>query len=210
MANVAVSPNGSDTKASTDADTSQLQQEETQWKARQAIAEAQKATVAALLPTSDLKPLEGQVTVGEKVGLIGDLIAHSLLGKAAKTIAEQVNEHITDTSTVLVIEDRLLAGTDWPFALISRELDHQERIISHTSETLRRRNRPKAAVGETLLALPIIASLPTIVGAAAAVVGMFRSDYSIANRDVTVGTTPLVAAMVRELREILKHPAVMV
>jgi hypothetical protein len=49
-------------------------------------------------------------------------------------------------------------------------------------------------------ALPLIASaIPSVIGAAAGLVGMFRSNYTITEKEFAIGATPLVAAVAEEL-----------
>src|SRR4051794_12626415 len=94
---------------------------ETKAKSRQAIAEAQKATMTAQFPASDLKPIEGKVDVGEKAGMIGELLALSLLKPAVEAIAKGFGPG----HRVLVVEGRDLLGSDWCYTLVDQQLKAQ-------------------------------------------------------------------------------------
>src|SRR5262249_37868256 len=43
------------------------------------------------------------------------------------------------------------------------------------------------------------AAVTAVIGAAAGVAGMFRTDYAITGKDVTIGATPLVVALTHQL-----------
>jgi hypothetical protein len=181
------------------------------------VAEAQKAELAAKLPSAEaVKPLEGKVELGEKTGLVADLLAHSLVGDAAAAIAAQVKEKLSSDSIVLVVEDRALAKIDWPYEAIRGQTEQHKSALAEAIALFGVTQPPEgvereaeeereAAPKRALLpaaALPVarlISVAPAAVNALASVVGMFRSDYAITNRDVTIGTTPLIAAIAGEL-----------
>lgn len=187
-----------------------------------AIAEAEKATLAARLPSTEaVKPLEGKVEVGEKTGLVADLLAHSLVGDAATAIVESITGLPTD-ATVLVTDDRALAKIDWPYEAISGHVIQQAEALTEAlalfepaqqkrdeagrkaEEAVKEKARADAkfvpGLGLTLGA-KVISAAPAAVNALASVIGMFRSDYAITNREVTIGTTPLIAAVAGRLTE---------
>jgi hypothetical protein len=115
-----------------DEEAKKLKLEQTKAEARKAIAEANKATLAAQLPTADVKPLEGKTEVGEKAGLVADLLAHSLLAPAARTIANGiVAANVPNGARVLVVDDRALTAVDWSYLAVSEQVNHQKTALEH-------------------------------------------------------------------------------
>jgi hypothetical protein len=195
---------GDDQKVPLDDEAKRLELEKAKAEARKAIAEAQKATLAAQLPESETKPLEGKVDVGAGVGLVAQLLAYKLLTPAAATIAEAVKQHVSGKATqVLIVEDRALVATDWPFGALREQLKSHRETLEDAELMLKRalgkEPPPEEPPPEEFLFVPAIGAATAFVGAAATLVGMFRTDYSIASRDVKIGTTPLVAAVARQL-----------
>jgi hypothetical protein len=187
--------------------------------ADKSTVEAQKATLAAQLPTNETKPLEGKIELGEKTGLIADLLAHSLVADGSKAIVSDVADELDPgVSVVLVVEDRNLTKLDWPYQAIKRQVDQQRASLRAALDLFADIDAPPfvedvpppppppsefllvaGLVGVLPAASALLTAAPAAVGAVAAVAGMFRSDYSITNRDVAIGTTPLVAAVTGEL-----------
>jgi hypothetical protein len=197
-----------DTDVPLDEEAKKLKLEQIKAQAQQAIAEAQKSTaqahkdtLLAQLPSSDTKPIEGKVEVGEKVGLVAELVAHSLLGDAAATIAG----HVPEGARVLLVEDRMLAASDWRYALVDQAINVHKNAFRSALEAVEQAGGEPVAEevtppldGVQAEAIPVAAALitaNTLVGSAASLAGMFRTDYSITHRDVTFGATPLIAAV---------------
>lgn len=186
-----------------DDEAKQLKLTQTKEEARQAIAEARRKTLAALLPTADVKPIEGATEVGERVGLVADLLARSLLDNAAVRIAEDVVTHLGDQATVLLVESRLLTRIDWIYEVVRNQLAaHKDALDRATTKLKETMPKPDASDAAPLGALPLLfAAVPAVVSGLATLFGMFKSDYSIKSREVTIGTTPLIAAVARALIE---------
>jgi hypothetical protein len=194
-----------------DDDAKRLKLDQVKAEARQAIAAAQKATVAALLPSSDVKPLEGKVDVGTGVGLVAQLIGYQLLDEASARIAKAIARCGVKGADILVVEDRLLAGTDWVYEGIQHELAALAPALDQMLADLGPTELQRAEIVPTVpqlrtelfmapLGLAAVAVSP-VIGAAASLLGMFKTDYSITSREVKIGTTPLVAAVANRLVE---------
>lgn len=218
---------------------------------RKQIAEDQKAVSEAqapATPATDFKPLEGTVDIGEKVGVMADLLAHSVLRKGARSVVGDLHRELPAGARVLVVEDRALLAADWPYRIVAEPLTHHFHALCsivrqihdavtglaakgteapqpapHPSQTEFSENlhisylqtwgmreltvAGVAGLGAAGLGLagmgPAtlgVAGASALVGNLATLVGMFKTDYSVANRDVTIGGTTLVAAIVQELR----------
>jgi hypothetical protein len=180
------------------------------------IIEDQKAILAGLLPTSDLKPLEGKVDVGAGVGHVGKLLAYELLQDGASTIVDGIKDELIGSPNILIVEDRALVATDWTYSIIQAELQaHEEALLAAIKAFdpvpsskgagvsgsqapvagTEGAQRTQGFVGPAAL----VSAIPTLVGAAAGLVGMFRSNYSITGNEFTIGATPLVAAVTEKL-----------
>ncbi|MGO8906597.1 MAG: hypothetical protein ACLQMH_13380 [Solirubrobacteraceae bacterium] len=179
-----------------DEEAKQLALEQKKAEASKAIAEAQKATLAADFPASETKPLEGKTAVGTGVGLVAQLLAYKLLGPAATDIANALKSELDADASILIVEDRALIASDWPYTAIREQLKGYEQLIEALKQRLEpvpSGRAPRVAIG------PVVAGAAAVIGAAATIVGMFRAEYSITSKDVKIGTTPLVAAVARQL-----------
>lgn len=201
-----------------DQELKELQLEQKKAQARQAIAEARKATLLAQLPTSETKPLEGKVDVGAGVGLVSQLLAYKLLGFAAAAVAKVVRESVEHEGAggarLLIVEDRSLVANDWPYEMIRRQLDGHAAMLKLAVQQLEtavgplepRADRETTTLRKSVGALAgggvaLATVLTAMVGAVAGLAGMFRTDYVISSRDVNMGRTPLVAAVAQRLLE---------
>lgn len=188
------------------------------------IIEDQTAILAGLLPTSDLKPLEGKVDVGAGVGLVGKLLAYELLQDGASTIVDRIKGKLTGSPNVLIVEDRALVATDWTYSMILAELQaHEEALLAAikafdpvpSNKGIEVSGTEQAPVSGTEGAqrtqrfvgtAALVSAIPTLVGAAAGFIGMFRSNYSITGKEFAIGATPLVAAVSEKLLELTPVP----
>lgn len=213
-----------------------LQREAAKAQLRQTIAESQTAVVAAqrdmletALPAVDTKPLEGDIKVGDGVGIISDRIAYSLVSRAADHVASLVEKKLKrhhGGARLLVVEDRDLVASDWAFEFASKELEASKQALgeakaalavalpAYVEEAPQSTNEDEteffvAPSGETLNLLaasagPIGAGLTLgegLLGGAADLAAFFQSDYSLAAKEVKLGTTPLTASICSQLAE---------
>lgn len=201
-----------------DAQTRRLRLAVAEAELSQRLAEAQAATARAALPQlpdAQLRPLEGKVTLGDRVGLLAQTVAHALLGDGAEEIAQDVvAAKVAEGSRILIVEDRDLAAGDWQHAVVEAGLRGQRAAIEEAIG-LFPQPAPHAAppagtppAGARFIAPAVVAAAPQIVAAAADIVGMFRSDYAIAASDVSIGATPLVAAVAGRLHRLRRRIAV--
>jgi hypothetical protein len=199
-----------------DPEIKRLKVDQARAEVRKAIAEANKATVAAQLPSVDAKPPDGKVEVGDNAGMVADAVARALLEDAARRIATESS--LGKGDKVLVVEDRLLIATDWQYRAVEgrlrqqiEALDTAKRMVIEAggreteAQSVQAEDEPAAAESSrrSLLAAAavpgLVAAAPGVLGAVAQVAGLFRSDYALSSREVTIGATPLVAAVTGEL-----------
>jgi len=198
-----------------DEEAKRLMLEQIKAEARRKIAEEKKATLTAQLPSLDAKPLEGKVDVGSNVGLVAQLVAHLVLHEAANKITEKLKYKLSTSEShlrpsVLIVENRNLIATDWPYIKIHNQLCMMETALNNIKNMLEKKvdKKPEEKPDEKLndsvylkkgATFDFLPGLPIAIGAAASIIGMFRSDYSITGKDVKIGTTPLVAAVAHAL-----------
>jgi hypothetical protein len=153
----------------------------------QAIAEANQAELKALLPPAPTsKPLEGKVEVSDKSGFFGDLLAYAAMERAVDSLANVVPE---TAKSVLLVEDRNLVGSEWMKTLMEGQIEQHALALEDALSKLGQDKREVMADS-----VPgAIAAAPLIVGAVADLVGMFKTDYAMHGRDVTISTTALLA-----------------
>lgn len=195
-----------------DEEAKKLKLEAIKAEARKSIAQAQQERLAAQLPKSEVTPPEGKVELGEKVGLLAEVVAYSALRDVAAQVAGSVKKHTPDGAFVLIVESRALFATDWPYAVIHDELAGHLTALQAATDALESRapaaappakepEEPRVeALGVPLAAVtPGLAVAEGVVGGAAGIAAMFRNDYTISSRETKVGSTPLVAAVASEL-----------
>jgi hypothetical protein len=203
----------------------ELELQKTEAEARKAIVEADKATIAAQLPAaSEVKPKEGGVDVGGKVGVVGRLVAYHSLGKAAQEILNSVRTKAQaghgGAARILIVEKRLLATSDWSYRIVNSQLKQEVEVLATARDGLPAERKaaeivapaevvgpagivgPAEVVGPAAIAPGVaIAAVPGLISAAAGVAGMFKTDYAITSEDVTIGADPLVATVAETLRK---------
>ncbi|MFF1868229.1 hypothetical protein [Kitasatospora herbaricolor] len=172
-----------------DDEAKQLKLQQAKAEARKAIAEADRARFKAALPESSVKPLEGRVDVGEKSGFVAELLAHAVLDRAAGEIVEA----LPDGARVLVIEDRNLLASDWPYVVVGDQLEHHQWALARAQTAL------SPQLQEGLQAVGVAAAVPAIVAAGAGLVGLLRTDYALTGRPVTMSSPALVAAVAHRI-----------
>jgi hypothetical protein len=179
--------------------------------ARKAGADADKATTdassaatAAKYPAASVKAPEGKVDVGDKAGLVADLIAHSMLDPAADRVAAELfpeaagDRPLNGESRVLMVDSTSLVGSDWPYMAISKQISQEKTELEAIAKKLGG-TAPAGGTKEVRSFALGAAAVGSIVGGAASVVSLLRGDYAISARDVSVGSPPLFAVLANRL-----------
>jgi hypothetical protein len=165
-------------------------------------AAGQKSSSAAASPTAT-----GTTTLDAKSGSVVGIVALKGLNDAAEAIAGAVEAIVGQNATILLVEDRALAVSDAPHAEITRRFAVFKQRFADAQQALAPPAPPAGAPAgyqPDAFAVPIpsqaaITAASGIVGLATDVVGMFKSDYSVQGRDVTLGYTALAAAVAQHL-----------
>ena len=174
--------------------------------ARKTIAQAQKDTLAAQFPSSDVEAPEGKVDVGEKVGMVAQAVAYSAMADVAQTVADAVPAN----AAVLVVDDRGLFATDWQYEMVTGDLAEQKTALDEAVKVLAPPEKPEKppAAPEGADVAPLVAGLApaltvasSLAGGAAQLAGLFRSDYGLSALETKIESTPFIAAVTEKLLE---------
>jgi hypothetical protein len=207
--------------AATNEEVKKLALEEAEQKARKAGAEADKAVIdarSAAFPAATTKGAEGKVELGDKVGMVADLVAHSMVDKGAGKIVGNIGSHLCQGETkILLVDSPDLIGTDWPYMAVASQIERERKGLEQIAAGLRAVSSEAGELVESFevreeamdirnLQFSIAAGLSaatqaatSVVGGAADLVSLFRSEYEIKARDVTIGSVPLYAALANHL-----------
>jgi hypothetical protein len=190
---------------------------------RKAGIDADKAATEAQTPTppTTVTAPEGKVSVEDKDGMVGRMVAYRLLDKAA----EEMHDAIVSTAEhgvekrILLVESRDLIGSDWPHRVVDSQLGSEAAALAAALAGLPSPAPPGPPVqadveapegddvaggGPQGLVFPPVAAAQAGIAAvttAASLVGMFRTDYAISGGEVKIGNTPLLAATAEYLRD---------
>lgn len=182
----------------------------------------------AALPQSTSKPRQGTVTLGEGTGHLARWTARLALLAAAADIATAIGEATGDAGAarrVLLVEDLDLAGRDWPYGAVTAELARHHRSLAAQLAAVTRSIRAlradaRVAEGDERLdvllggglvlgvmngqaprtAVPLTEHLTATATSAADVIGLLRSDYTVASATHDTATGVLTAAVAERLR----------
>jgi len=192
-----------------------IELEEAAAKKDSAVAAARKAEVEAKKAAGDPAPEpkskapEGKIALGDDVGLIADLVAHSMLEEAASQLSTEINDSLGSDSKVLMVDSPDLLGADWPYLAISQQIGHEKLALEEVKRQLSGEKPSETSASDQVEdtkypllpagAAATVAAIPALIGGVADIVSMFRGDYEIKARKVSIGTTPLFAALAKEL-----------
>jgi hypothetical protein len=189
---------------------------------RKAGIDADKAATEAqtLTPPTTAAAPEGKVSVEDKDGMVGRMVAYRLLDKAA----EAMHDAIVSTAghgvekRILLVESRDLIGSDWPHRVVDSQLTSESAALAaalaglpspappgpppvHADVDEPEEQGVATAEAKRDLVFPPIQAEIAAVTTVASLVGMFRTDYAISGGEVKIGNTPLLAATAEYLRD---------
>jgi hypothetical protein len=187
-------------------------------------ADAQTAEQTANFPPSTFTPREGKLEVGANVGLVSDLIAHKLLDDAAERIVHEIEGGLQHARVLLVFDPNLVAS-DWPYKSVSTEIERATNELQAVCNELKSAwssaqgrdgdtpgaptelspeeieelvQRGQGVMADLGIGLAVGAG-ESVAGGLATLASMFRSDYSLTARSVSIGQVPLAAATAHRL-----------
>ncbi|MBP6997159.1 MAG: hypothetical protein KBB39_13555 [Phycicoccus sp.] len=152
------------------------------------------------LPAAESKPLSGATTVAEGAGYPAELVALSQLNDATSSITTALTR--VKATHVLIVEDRALLDSEAAYLSVTQQVTDMANTLKAVVDII-----PPAAndanVRTNLIPPGVVAGLigaiPKLVGGAADIVGMFRTNYTMSSRTMTPEGTPLVAQVARHL-----------
>ncbi|MFZ0379828.1 MAG: hypothetical protein WCD11_11485 [Solirubrobacteraceae bacterium] len=138
-------------------------------------------------------------------GSLAGIVALKGLGAAAAEIAGAVGAVIGKDGSALIVEDRALGQSDAPHAEITTRFELFERQFAHALKVLAPPppdgHKPGEREDERFLeaAQAGIDLATSAVGLLTGVIGMFKTDYSVQGRAVTLNYVALAAAVASKL-----------
>ncbi len=187
-----------------------------------AIVEANATALKAVLPgDAKLQPLEGDITADDKAGHVAEVVAHSLVTRAATDLAKELASK-AEGKRILIVEDRDLAASDWTYQVVSARMGEVVNELNVLKTTLTPNHEPIVSPpGDLAEGTPAVGVAPAViaagsaaivvkslVGAAADVLGYVQSDYTIKGRSISAQYPPLVSALANALRRVNDGPSV--
>lgn len=170
-----------------------LKREQAIAEAKKAIAEAEGATLAAQLPSSEGSGIAGDSTFGEDSGYLAQILAYRSLRLAARAIVDELG---ASTSEVLLVADANLGrqGQLWEIAKLRIE-DAKSKL-----ERLRKQYPTVLGSDEELGGIGATATAAAaILRAASDIASFFRTDLNVTSASVQVPSASLLAEMAATL-----------
>jgi hypothetical protein len=157
------------------------------------------------LPAPESKPITGATTVKDGAGYPGELVALSLLDDAVSSASTAVRR--AGAERVLIVEDRALLDSDGAYLVFEAGLTAVTQRLELAKTALDSGPTSDQTMGqdrssrEMLLgaALGAVSAAPQIIGLAADLVGMFRTNYTMSSRTMTPDGTSLVTQVAKTL-----------
>lgn len=165
---------------------------------RKEIAVAEKEELAAKLPSSETLGKDGTVSLAESAGYYAEVLAYKTLTASAEAITQQAKPHIQGRTVILVDEHETgKAAALWE--LIYSQLERFDKSF----DALLAKYRPPEVEKEFVAAvgLPLLAALPSLLGAAADVASFFRVNRKLTGRKVELSNEALLAETARVLQD---------
>jgi hypothetical protein len=168
------------------------------------------AEFAKNFPASESKPLSGATEVKDGAGYPAELVAYSLLDDVTSSITTALRR--ADAQRILLVEDRALLDSEWPYLTVTTQIDSLVAQIADAMDALKpdakqagappQPVQPLAEFAPALVppALQLLAAAPKAVGAVADIIGMFRTNYTMASRTMSAKGTPMLAQVAANLR----------
>lgn len=162
----------------------------------QAIAEAEKARLAAKLPTTKGSGNAGEVTFGEGSGYYAEILAYRAMTEVAQKLAADIGKPGADDEKILVVADEnfVKSAPLWEIA--------KNRIEDATNKVadLLQQYPPDHDFRNQEAVAAVLTTATAILGAAADIASFFRSELEVTARTANVTATSLVAATAASLK----------
>ncbi len=152
------------------------------------------------LPAAESKPLSGATTVAEGAGYPAELVALSQLNDATSSITTALTR--VEATHVLIVEDRALLDSEAAYLSVTQQITDLASTLKVVADLIPAAASDDKGVKNLLppgVAVGLIGAIPKLVGGAADIVGMFRTNYTMSSRTMTPEGTPLVAQVANHL-----------
>lgn len=166
-----------------------LERQKTIAELEQAIAEAEKAKLAAKLPTTEGSGVTGSVTFGEGSGYFAEMLAYQAMIEVADLVAADVGPPAATGEQVLLTtgDDLARSAQLWEIAN-TRVEDANQRLRG-----LLKDYPPDYEFTQPEAVAAAFTTAAAVLGAAADIASFFRSDLAVTARTVNVTTNAMLA-----------------
>jgi hypothetical protein len=161
---------------------------------QQKIAVAKKATLKAKLPDSEVKALEGKLTVDENVTIECQILTY----KAMSEIASQISREIKNQGAKRVI---IFNQNDLNIVLSYKTILEQTNLFKKQYEEAMKEEKEKK-VAEKMLPVPtdILVAGTTVLKSFVDIASLFRTDTDIKGNKIDIVDEALVSEIARTLQ----------
>jgi hypothetical protein len=174
--------------------------------AKQKTAEAERATLLATLPKSDIKGLEGSTEVDDKFGYGATIAAYEAMERSVTEIATKILADLAKVTNarVLFVSELVFAPGDLARlqvnavmvstrTLLVAQKARNAGALKTAQAKARERQATTAMLGEPLVASPLI--LQSLISSAAELASYFQSNYSVKGQAFDLNRDALVNAL---------------
>ncbi|MCM1988003.1 hypothetical protein [Methanococcoides seepicolus] len=185
-----------------------MAQEQAIAESEKAIAEANKAKLEAELPAgATATPPEGTITTDDKFGYLAELVAYDTLTHQVEKLVKAVKDtELPKDCKILLVEDLNVAADDVHLLQVERQLETLKNGLAAQIEANKAHlqpSEPKKELVETKgIVETAIATAPVVAVATAgigAVSNMFRADYTVKGKEISLSDTALRALIAGKL-----------
>lgn len=163
---------------------------------KKAIAEAEKAELAAKLPTTEGSGVTGSVTFGEGSGYFAEMLAYQAMIQAAGRVADGLPNPASSPEQILVVTGDDLAKTAQLWEIANARVEDANGRIGALID----RYKEDYDFAAPEMAAAAFTTAAAVLGAAADIVSFFRSDLTVTARTVSIPPSALIAATSAKLR----------
>ncbi|MCP4900757.1 MAG: hypothetical protein GY906_27650 [bacterium] len=168
------------------------------------IAEAEKATRATGLPDTDTTGKEGTVSIDDKAGYYGEVLAYRSLTDAASQIAQKIGVPGPTAGVVVITTETSLRTKAMLWGVVSSKLTafdgEFERYLKKLRPVDSQKGVDRLLEGESVTAA--LLALPSVLGGAADIAAFFRSDVEVKGRTIELAEAALIADVAQHLRDL--------
>jgi hypothetical protein len=205
---IIVSPSLNTVRAQEDAPKSaeelKLEEEARVWKLKQEIAASKREAAASAFPESEVKALEGNMTLDDNVQIEANIMAMRAMTNIAKQISDQIKTGNKDLKKIIIYNQQdansLLAYKVFMTQLTLLVLQYQQEIEGKLEMPSGVFDRGMQGLSTPLTPGLALGMGTSTVKSVIDLVSLFRTDTDIKGKEITIDESALVAELANELK----------